>query len=57
MQQRLRSRRHENQGKESLLDDVQLAHLWQRLQTPPPDGGLWNSRKVADWMSELLACE
>ncbi|MDJ0531525.1 MAG: hypothetical protein QNJ70_03365 [Xenococcaceae cyanobacterium MO_207.B15] len=53
----MRSRRHENQGKESLLDDVQLAHLWQRLQTPPPDGGLWNSRKVADWMSELLACE
>jgi hypothetical protein len=20
-----------------------------------PDGGLWNGRKVADWMSELLA--
>ena len=28
--------------------------MWQRLQTPPPDGGLWNSRKVAEWMSELL---
>lgn len=28
--------------------------LWQRLQTPPPDGGLWNSRKVAEWMSEFL---
>ena len=47
-------RRHQNRGKEPLLDDLQLAHLWQRLQTPPPDGGLWNSRKVADWMSELL---
>ncbi len=28
--------------------------MWQRLQTPPADGGLWNSRKVADWMSEFL---
>ena len=40
--------------RQPLLDDLQLAYLWQRLQTPPPDGGLWNSRKVADWMSELL---
>ncbi|WP_019509619.1 winged helix-turn-helix domain-containing protein [Pleurocapsa sp. PCC 7319] len=50
----LGDRRHQNQGNKPLLDDVQLAHLWQRLQTPPVDGGLWNSRKVADWMSELL---
>jgi len=27
--------------------------LWQALQQPPADGGLWNGRKVADWMSEL----
>ena len=27
--------------------------LWQVLQQPPPDGALWNGRKVADWMSEL----
>jgi len=27
--------------------------LWQVLQQAPPDGGLWNGRKVADWMSEL----
>ncbi|MBE9046329.1 winged helix-turn-helix domain-containing protein [Pleurocapsales cyanobacterium LEGE 10410] len=39
-----------------MLDDIQLAYLWQRLQTPPADGGFWNSRKVADWMSELLEC-
>lgn len=50
----LSARRHHNQGKEPLLDDLQLAYLWQRLQTPPRDGGLWNSRKVAEWMSELL---
>ncbi len=54
MQQRLRSRRHQNPGKKPLLDEDELAYLWQRLQTPPPDGGLWNSRKVAEWMSELL---
>jgi len=52
----LGDRRHQNQGKKPLLDDWQLAMLWQRLQTPPPDGGLWNSRKVAEWMSELLDC-
>lgn len=23
---------------------------------PPPDGGLWNGRKVADWMSNHLEC-
>jgi hypothetical protein len=27
--------------------------LWQVRKQPPPDGGLWNGRKVADWMSEL----
>ncbi len=27
--------------------------MWQVLQTPAPDGGLWNGRKVADWLSEL----
>ena len=32
---------------------AELAQLWQALQQPPPDGGLWNGRKVADWMSEL----
>ena len=28
--------------------------LWQVLQSPPLDGGLWNGQKVADWISELL---
>ena len=37
-----------------LLNDLQQAQLWQVLQQPPADGGLWNGRKVADWMSELL---
>jgi hypothetical protein len=37
-----------------LLDDIQQAQLWQVLQSPPPEGGLWNGQKVANWMSELL---
>lgn len=36
------------------MNDVQQAQLWQALQGKAPDGGLWNGRKVADWMSELL---
>lgn len=37
------------------VSDGKLAQLWQALQSPPLDGGLWNGRKVADWMSELLS--
>jgi hypothetical protein len=36
---------------EPLLNDIEQAQLWLALQQPPPDGGLWNGRKVADWMS------
>lgn len=47
--------RHQNPGsKEPLLDDVQQAYLWQALQSPPPEGGQWNGRKVADWIAQLL---
>jgi transposase len=46
-------RRH-NQGNQPLLNEVQQAQLWQALQEAPPDGGLWNGPKVADWMSQLL---
>jgi transposase len=28
--------------------------LRRRLNEPPPDGGLWSSRKVADWMAAEL---
>jgi transposase len=45
-------RRH-NQGAAPLLDDWQQSQLWQVLQGAAPDGGLWNGRKVADWLSEL----
>ena len=50
----LGDKRHQNSGGEPLLNDIQQAQLWQVLQGNPADGGLWNGRKVADWMSELL---
>jgi transposase len=50
----LGDKRREHPGGKTLLDDVQQAQLWQVLQSPPPDGGLWNGRKVADWLSELV---
>jgi transposase len=46
--------RHENPGAETLLDDVLLSQLLCVLQSPPADGGLWNGRKVAEWMSQVL---
>ena len=36
--------RRQNFGGEPLLSDVQQAQLWQGLQGPAPDGGLWNGR-------------
>ena len=45
--------RSSNQGAKPLIDDVQQAQLWQALQEKAPDGGLWNGRKVADWLSGL----
>jgi transposase len=49
----LGDRRQLNQGTQPLVDDIQQAHLWQALQEKAPDGGLWNGRKVADWLSEV----
>ena len=43
--------RASNPGKEPLLNDVQQAQLHQVLTNPAADGGLWNGRKVAEWMS------
>lgn len=37
-----------------MLSDVEQAQLWQALHSPPPDGGLWNGRKVAEWISDHL---
>lgn len=50
----LLDRRHQHPGGEPMLSDVQQAQLWQVLQSPHPDGGLWNGRKVADWIAQLI---
>lgn len=47
-------RRHENPGAEPLLSPEQQAELWEALHGPAPDGGLWNSRKVAEWISQRI---
>ncbi|EGJ29011.1 MAG: helix-turn-helix domain-containing protein [Moorea sp. SIO3E2] len=49
----LRERRKQNQGAKPLIGDLELAQLWQVLQEQAPDGGLWNGRKVADWLTSV----
>jgi transposase len=49
----LGDQRGQNRDRDPLLNDLEQAQLWLVLQQPPPDGGLWNGRKVAHWMSEL----
>jgi transposase len=46
--------RQHNCGAEPLLDEVQQAQLLQAIATPTTENGLWNGRKVADWMSRVL---
>lgn len=46
--------RHHNPGGEPLLNEVQQAQLLQAIDRPVNESGLWNGRKVADWMSRLL---
>jgi transposase len=46
-------RRSEN-GRAPMLDETHQEHLLGALMEPPEDGGLWNSTKVAKWMSEQM---
>ncbi|MEG3968513.1 helix-turn-helix domain-containing protein [Microcoleus sp. T2B6] len=50
----LKDKRHQHPDTQPLLSVVEQAQLLQTLRTPTADGGLWNSRKVAEWMSNLL---
>ncbi|MFB2974901.1 IS630 family transposase [Microseira sp. BLCC-F43] len=52
--QALTDRRQIHPGPEPMLSPTQQAHLWQALSGAAPDGGLWNGRKVADWIGELI---
>ena len=44
----LKDKRHQHPGAQPLLSVVQQAQLLQSLRTPTADGGLWNSRQVAE---------
>ncbi len=48
----LGDRRHRNPGARdrALLDPGQQEELAKALREPPPDGGMWNSRKVGEWI-------
>ncbi len=50
--QALGDRRHRNPGARdrALLSVEQQKELAQALTKPPPDGGMWNSRKVGEWI-------
>lgn len=48
----LGDRRHANPGAvgRALLTSVQQRELMEALEAPPEDGGMWSSRKVAEWI-------
>src|SRR5215212_6879020 len=46
--------RRRNGGVPRVLRPGLLERLRARLTQPPPDGGLWSSRKVAAWMASEL---
>ncbi len=50
----LGDRRHRNPGARdrALLTADQREELARVLRKPPPDGGMWNSRKVGEWIEE-----
>lgn len=48
----LGDRRHENPGASPLLSPSEQRELSEALKRPPEDGGLWNSRKVAEWIEK-----
>lgn len=44
-------RRHQHPGPKGFLSDERQAQLEMALQEKAPDGGLWNGRKVGDWLT------
>jgi transposase len=53
----LGDRRHQNPGAKhrALLDSDQQRDLAEALKKPPEDGGMWNSRKVGEWIEDKTA--
>jgi len=52
----LGDRRHRNPGARdrALLTAEQQEELARALIKPPPDGGMWNSRKVGEWIERRI---
>jgi hypothetical protein len=50
----LGDRRHRNPGakERALLTAEQQQELKEALAKRPPDGGMWNSRKVGEWIED-----
>jgi transposase len=56
----LADRRAAANGGKSKLSDGQRAELYQALQQPPPDGGLWTGPKVAAYVRtrwDVVVCK
>ena len=55
----LGDRRHRNPGARdrALLDAEQSEELRAALKEPPQDGGMWNSRKVGEWIERRIGRE
>ncbi len=53
----LGDRRHRNPGAKdrALLDEDLQRELAEALRMPPQDGGMWNSRKVGEWIEQKTA--
>jgi hypothetical protein len=49
---RLADRRSQSQGAPRLLTPFLEHELWQALQGPAPDGGIWSGPKVAQWIAD-----
>jgi len=43
--------RRQNNGRDPILDDEKQTDLWEAIQGPAPDGGLWTAPKVAKWIA------
>ncbi len=50
--QALGDRRHGNPGAAAILSPDVQKQLWDALQAPPADQGLWTGRKVAAWIKD-----
>jgi transposase len=48
----LGDRRHGNPGAAAILSPELQQQLWEALQSPPDDQGLWTGRKVAAWIKD-----